>query len=260
MKNRINIDFPASRFSMILGLFGLGKIWELIDLYFSGVFIIGKVFLMVVFLIWVIFVILYIAKWYYNYKIALEEIKHPIMNNYVGLIGVTALLMSMVIFPYHAIISEVLFIVGLIFQLVYGIYFTQQKWQNSYNLNYITPALYLPTVAGSFVTALACATFQYVNLGYLFLGIGFVSWLSLESIIMNRLFKEKLPEEFKTTLGIMMAPAAIGGAAYFALNKGILNIVIIFLLGYSLFHFLVFSKILIEILEVVFYRFMARVL
>lgn len=249
MYNKEKFDLQASRFGIILGLFGLGNIWKLINLPYVDNKLISETIMFIVFLLWGLFVMLYIIKWVFNFKDSIEEFKHPIKNNYIGLLGVTMILNATTIFIYYPLLGKSLFVLGLILQLGYGVVFTEQTWKNHYELNFITPSLYIPTVAGNFVSAMVAGMFHYYTLGYFFLGVGFFSWLSLESIIMNRLKKEKFPLEYKPTLGIMMAPPAIACAACLALNLGEINIIIKCLLGYALFQLLVFFKIFISILK-----------
>ena len=245
--NNYRINFPVSRFGIILGLFGLGKIWKLSNVFFSE--LIGEIITLFTLLVWAIFMIFFILKWITRYEEAMVELKHPIKNNYIGLPAVTMMLMAMVLYSYSQVVAHFLFILGMVVQSLYGVFFTEQIWKNSSQFNFITPSLYIPTVAGNFVTAMVSGFFHYTTLGYLFLGIGFFSWLSLESIIMNRLKKDKLPLEFKPTMGILMAPPAIACAAYLSLNDGEINHFVVFLLGYALFQFLVFLKILRSILK-----------
>lgn len=249
MYSKEKFNFEASRFGIILGLFGLGNIWKLINLPYVDTKLISEVIMLIVFLLWSLFVILYIIKWFFNFKDALEEFKHPIKNNYIGLLGATMILNATTINTYYPILGKSLFFLGLIIQLGYGILFTEQTWKNDHEFNLITPSLYLPTVAGNFIAAMVAGIFQYNTLGYFFLGIGFFSWIALESIILNRLKTEKLPVEFKPTLGIMMAPPAIASAAYLALNFSEINILITCILGYAFFHLLIFLKIFFSILK-----------
>ena len=245
-----NFNFKTGRFGIILGLFGLGTIWKQSLVLFNGLqFIIGEFILLVTFVIWGLFTLLYLLKWKYNFQEALKELRHPIQNNYIGLVGVTMMLMALVVQNYQAILGEIFFFLGLIIQLLYGVFFTEQTWKNNPNFNFITPSLYLPTVAGNFVSAMVAGQLHYNTLGYFFLGIGFFSWLSLESIIMNRLKKEDFPEEYKPTLGIMMAPPAIACAACLSLNMGEINVLILCLIGYALFHFIIFIKLFFSIIK-----------
>ena len=235
--------FRASYLSSILGLFGLGNIWREAHLLWGVSKWIGEIVLLFTAFIWVLLILLFILKWIVNYKEAIYELNHPIKNNYIGLLGVTFLLMAVIAFPYSYKIALILFVLGGITQFIYGIFFTERMWLKTPNVNFITPALYLPTVAGNFVSALVAGLFGFNILGMLFLGIGFFSWFSLESIIMNRLKKESVSNDFKPTLGIMMAPPAIAGAASISLNLNE-SPFIYFLIGYALFQFLIFSRIL----------------
>ncbi len=235
--------FHASYLSSILGLFGLGNIWREASLLWGGAKWIGEIILLLTVLIWIVLVTLFIFKWITDYKEALYELNHPIKNNFIGLLGVTFLLISVIVFPYSYKVALTLFIIGGGVQLLYGIFFTERIWLKTHHFNFITPALYLPTVAGNFVSALVAGLFEFNTLGMLFLGIGFFSWLSLESIIMNRLKKETISNDFKPTLGIMMAPPAIAGAACISLNLNE-SPVLYFLIGYALFQFFIFLKFL----------------
>jgi tellurite resistance protein len=50
----------------------------------------------------------------------------------------------------------------------------------------VTPAIYLPTVAPSFVAGTASDAFGFHQLGGLFFGAGLLSWLAIESLILHR--------------------------------------------------------------------------
>ena len=245
-----NFNFQTARFGIILGLFGLGTIWKQNTVLFKGEqAIIGEIILMATFCLWCLFMLLYFLKWRYNYQEALQELRHPIQNNYIGLSGVTMMLMATVLVKYYFILGAIFFFSGLIIQLAYGVFFTEQTWINYHKFNYITPSLYIPTVAGNFVSAMVAGVFHYYSLGHLFLGVGFFSWLTLESIIMNRLKQEEFPLAYKPTLGIMMAPPSIACAACLSLNLSELNLLIQCLLGYGLFHFIIFLKLFFSILK-----------
>ena len=235
-------NFLSARFSIILGLFGFGKMWSLSNLFFTNTYKIGEIILLITCLLWLVFIGLYGIKLIKKSNHFIDEIKDPINNNYIGLIGVSSMLIATVIKTYIYSLAELLFITGLCIQLGYGVYIKQKKWLTSHQHNYITPSLYIPSVAGNFVTALVAGVFDYKNVGYLFLGIGFFSWISLESIIMNRLYKVRLDDKYLNTLGIMVAPSSIAAMSCFALNEVDFNLMIRFLIGYGIFHLLVFLR------------------
>ena len=76
-------------------------------------------------------------------------------------------------------------------------------------------ACLLPLVAGCFVLANGLAQFGLPDWGQFAFGAGFFSWLAIESVLLHRLYTaEPLPEPLRPTLGIQLAPPAVGGLAY----------------------------------------------
>lgn len=173
----------------------------------------------------------------------MTEIKTISQSYFVGLSGVSTLLIALIFLPYYHDLSVFLFIIGASVQLLYGIYFIAKLWQQELPFHHITPALYLPTVAGNFVTSLVAGFLEYTHLGYFFMGIGFFSWLSLESIISDRIKKSIFPNELSPSIGIMMAPPAIACAAYLSNIKKDPDTIGLILFGYAIFQLLIFIKL-----------------
>jgi tellurite resistance protein len=79
--------------------------------------------------------------------------------------------------------------------------------------------------------------------------MGIFFWLSIESIIMNRLYKFKLEEEYQNTLGIMMAPPAIAALSWMSLHNNKFDLFTMVLLGYGLIQVLIFIKTLFLLIK-----------
>ena len=108
-----------------------------------------------------------------------------------------------------------------------------------------TPILYLPTVAGSFVSAIVASALGYREWSALFFGMGMFSWLALESIIMQRLYlMDALPKPLRPTLGIQLAPPVVGCVAYLGLTSGQPDIFAQILFGYGLVQALILLRLL----------------
>lgn len=71
----------------------------------------------------------------------------------------------------------------------------------------VTPALYLPTVGGGLVGAMAFNALGYPGWAALLFGMGLASWALLEARVLNRLFEGSMPEAFRPTIGIELALA-----------------------------------------------------
>ena len=68
-------------------------------------------------------------------------------------------------------------------------------------------------VGGSFVSAIACGLFGYPDAGLLFFGVGFFSIIVMESVILTRLLAHGIPVALRATMGIHLAPPAVGSVA-----------------------------------------------
>src|SRR4051812_3337977 len=115
-------------------------------------------------------------------------------------------------------------------------------WMGDRAFEATTPILYMPTVGGGFVAAIACASFGMRELGLLFFGAGLLSWLTLESIVVHRLILLTLPVPLRASLGLHLAPPAVACVAYPAVTDGPPDRLAQILFGYALFQALVMVR------------------
>lgn len=77
----------------------------------------------------------------------------------------------------------------------------------------ITPALYVPPLAGGLVGAMAMSNLGYAGWATFLLGVALSSWAILELRILNRLFEGPLPEPMRPTIGFELAPPTVATLA-----------------------------------------------
>lgn len=233
------INVPVSFFGMVLGLVGLGDCWRVATLAWGMPAQIAHGIMLLSFALWAVLTVFYIGKWLLNRAEALAEWHDPLQGCFVGLAAVATLLAGIAIAPLHQSLAFVLFVVGSTSQLAYAVYFTGRLWRGERAVGTVSAALYLPTVAGNFVSAFCAGYLGHPDVGVLFLGAGFASWLSLESVITHRLAHHAtLPAPMRPTLGIMLAPPAVGCVGYLFVTGGLaggpVDLFAQLLLGYAL--------------------------
>jgi tellurite resistance protein len=220
---------------MILGLVGLGNIWRVGSKMWGLPHAVGEIIMAVAVVIWALLVASYVAKWITSSDEARAELAHPVLCCFIGLVPVSAALIGLAFAPYSPGIAVVLFWIGSLGQLAFSLFRTGQLWKGGRDPNTTTPVLYLPSVAGSFISSIAATAFGYPELAQLFFGVGLFSWLAIESIILQRLYiQESLPKPIRATLGIQLAPSVVGCAAYLGLTTGKPDLFAHMLLGYGL--------------------------
>lgn len=226
---------PAGYFGMPLGIsaFGLGLRFAGQKGIMSAAW--GEGIIAVAAVIWCYLVAAYIAKWFVVRKAALEEMQHTILCCFISLIPITTMLMGTCALPYSKSLAWVLWIAGIAGQLAFAGYRAAGLLRGLHTPEATTPILYLPTVAGNFVSASSLAAAGYPDFGMFFLGAGVLAWFSLESVILQRLRTlAPMPLPLRPSMGIQIAPALVGAATYLSVNGGTIDAIVLGLLGYGM--------------------------
>jgi tellurite resistance protein len=226
---------PASSFSIVLGLAGLGNDW----LAAAALWRFDAGFAHALFVltagVWCVLVVGYAMKWVARRDEALGEVRHPIKCCFVSLVPISGTLVGMGVRTWVPVAGTTMIAAGTAGQLAFSVYRSGGMMRGGRQLADATAVMYLPTVAGNFVSAIALASIGQHDLARCFFGAGMLSWFALESIITNRLYHgEPLPEAIRPTLGIQLAPPVVGSVAYLSVTGGRVDGFLFCLFGYGL--------------------------
>jgi tellurite resistance protein len=239
------IAVPASMFGMVLGIVGLGGSWRIAARVWALPSWPGEAIIGLGVAVWLVLLVLYAAKWVVRRQESLTEFHHPVQCCFVGIVPVSTALVGLALRPYDHTMSLWIAGAGIAGQLVFGVYRTGELWKGDRDPAATTPVLYLPTVAGSFVSAIALGAFGFREWGAPFFGAGLLSWLAIESVLIHRLYVvSELAPALRPTLGIALAPPAVGCLAYLSLTQGPPDLIVKGLLGYAFFQSLVLSRLI----------------
>lgn len=152
---------------------------------------------------------LYITKCIRHPKLFAAEFKHPLFGSLTALIPLSLLLVTVYFGrPNHD--GWLLFtLFAIILQGVIAIRVVAMLTTAALPATAVTPALYLPPVAGGFVAGMALSSLAYPGWAALLFGMGLVSWALLEVRVLNRLFEGAMPEALRPTIGLELAPASV---------------------------------------------------
>ncbi len=236
---------PASYFGIILGLAGLGGAWRAAHQLWGLPSSIGETLMGLGALIWATLLALYVHKWVVRRDDAIAELKHPIQCCFVGLVGVSTLLIAGAALPYSRPLALSLFVLGALYTIVFGVWRTGGLWMGGRDPSTTTPVLYLPTVAGAFVMATQAGALGYRDFGQYAFGVGLFSWLAIESVLWQRLYNApEMALALRPTVGIQLAPPSVGAVAYLSITQGTPNVVAHALIGYALLQVLLLARLL----------------
>ena len=204
-------------FAIPLGLMGLASAWQrLVPLGIT----IGNPLSFYLFAtalgLFVLLLLLWLAKLARHTAIALHEWQHPVQGALLALIPLNVLLAVAMVAPIVPGLDAVWLPATMAALLMQGLL----AWQVVARLSsgqtpteLVTPALYLPTVAGGFVGSMTLHALGQPGWAALLVGMGLGAWALLEMRILNRLFAGPLPPTLRPTLGMEIAPAAVGSLA-----------------------------------------------
>lgn len=235
---------PASFFGMVLGLAGLGNAWRLATKVWHLPAFVGEAISLLAIAVWAILIVLFALKWLLAREEALKEVAHPVQCCFIGLAGVATMLAAGSLLPYSHAAAGVIFGLGALYTLFFAVWRMGGLWQGDRQDASTTAVLYLPAVAGSFVTAIVAGGLGYTDVGQYVFGAGFFTWLAIESVLLHRLFTVTLPPPMRPTLGIQLAPAPVGALAYLSVSQGAPDMVTHALIGYGILQALILLRLL----------------
>jgi tellurite resistance protein len=241
---------PAAFFGIVLGLAGLGNAWRAAHQVWRMPALVGEVLMALATIVWALLLLLFILRWVLAREQSLGEAHHPVQCCFIGLAGVATMLIALAALPYSSISAEILFGVGAAFTLGFALWRTGLLWRGNRDHTATTPVLYLPTVAGGFVTAIVASGLGYPDWGQFAFGAALFSWFAIESVLLHRLYTvTTLPIALRPTLGIQLAPPTVGAVAYLGINGGVPDLVAHVLVGYGLLQALLLLRLLPWIME-----------
>jgi tellurite resistance protein len=240
-----HFSVPASSFGIVLGMAGLSNCWRFAHVIWGLDARIGDALFALTTLVWLALLLGYTTKWMRDHDDAMAEFGHPIQCCFIGLVPVSTLLVGTWFATWSDSLGPMLVLLGAAGQLGFSMYRSGALLRGGRKHEDTTAVMYLPTVAGNFVSCIALSSIGYADLAKLFFGAGLFSWLALESVITNRLYTaEPLAQGVRPTLGIQLAPPAVASIAYLSISHNSIDIVFLALFGYALLQLLLLVRLL----------------
>lgn len=206
--------FPVGLFAIPVGLLALAGAWRRAQTFgWSLTPPVGNALAWSAMVLLAVLLLLYLLKCLTYPQVVAADFIHPLPGSLMALIPLSFLL-GIVYFgqPDHA--GWLLLALGaLLLQGVVAIRIVSIITITALPVAAVTPALYIPPVAGGFVGAMALATLGYPGWAALLFGMGLASWALLEIRVLNGLFEGTMPETLRPTIGMELAPPTVATLA-----------------------------------------------
>ena len=214
---------PVPLFAVVMGLGGLGLAWRRAHEVLGWPGVVGEALLVLAAVGFVAILALYATKLARRPAAVRAEFRHPIRVNFFPAISISTLLMAGALLPHAIGLAEALFLIGAAGQLVLALVIINRWITHNIEIQHSNPAWFIPVV-GNILVPVFGVRLGWPELSWFFFSVGVVFWLLLFTIVLYRIiFHDQLPQKFLPTLFILMAPPAIGLAAYLQLNGGVFD-------------------------------------
>ena len=201
---------PVALFAIPVGLFALAGAWRRASTFgWSAAPLLAETLGWIALAVLALLALLYAAKLLRHPQAVAAEYSHPLASSLMALLPL-AFLLCIVHFgqPRHA--GWLLMLLAtLAFMGVVAIRIVALITTGALPAAAVTPALYIPPVAGGLVGGMALAVLGYPGWAALLFGMGLISWALLEVRVLHRLFEGAMPEALRPTIGVELAPPTI---------------------------------------------------
>jgi tellurite resistance protein len=244
---------PAGFFGIAVGMLAIAGAWRVAAKLWQVPPAAATALTIVALVVWAVITSLYALKWVAHPVAARKEWEHEVQSSFIALGPVSAMLAAQALKAWTHDLAFALFVVGAVAQVAVGVMLHGRLWQGGRNAELATPAIYLPTVAPSFVAAATAASFGYPDAAMLFFGAGVLSWLAIESKLLHRAaFGAPTAPALRPTFGVQLAPPVVGGVAWMLITgsafhgemTGATGLVAYGLLGYGIYQALLLLRLL----------------
>ena len=236
---------PAGLFGIVLGVVGLANAWRTASKLWGLPAGVGEAISFAGVGIWCTLLILYGAKVMSRRVEANAEFRHPVLCCFLGLIPLSTALVGGSTYRYGGAGSMGLVVIGVLGTVAFAVYRSGALWKGGRDDTATTPVLYLPGVAGNFGSAIALGGVGHAEWGVPLFGAGLLAWLAIESVLLHRLYLvSELAVGLRPTMGIQLAPPAVGCYAYLSVTSGPPDLIVQVLIGYALFQLMILLRML----------------
>jgi tellurite resistance protein len=223
---------PPNLFGIALGLSGLSALWAFAATSFGGPAGVGEALGVLAAVVWIDLMVAYLRQ---GPRRILADARDATVGPFLAAPVMAAYVLAAGVLEPHAPgAAQAIVIVFLVVGLLVSGLLTGQWLTGGYEEETFGPAFFLPGIGIGFVGADAAATVGLHSIAELFFGIGFVGWVFISSVALNRMFfRPPLAPNLIPTMAIEMAPAAVAGNAYFLIHPGPPDLLLLGLSGYG---------------------------
>jgi len=210
---------PFNTLAISFGLAGLASLWSTMAAALALTDVIPIVLWLGAATSWVWLIVAHLVRGARSEETLLSQLRHPAQGPIVAIVPVVGMLLGSelyIIWPIGGFVlaAASFLLAGVCAAWILAFWHTGQLNQEAFHGAFLLPTVASPLIASATAAKLG---FPMIAMGAFAVGIFF--WVVLVTVLLSRLaFFPPLPDPLTPTLAILIAPPAVAGAAWFAMN------------------------------------------
>jgi tellurite resistance protein len=210
---------PLNTFAIGFGLVGLAEVWSAAGATLALPTLLVQAFWAIAAVGWLWLIVAHLVRGARSPDTLRSQLRNPTQAPMATLVPTTAMLLAADLRDFVPLAGLILFIVAVVAAALFAGWLIATWLQGGLALESVHGGYLLPTVAAGLVGADAAAHVGLLLLGWALFGVGVFFWAVLTVIVILRLaLRPSLPDPLVPTMAILVAPPAVGGIAWFALD------------------------------------------
>jgi tellurite resistance protein len=218
---RSRTHFPLNSLAIPLGLAGLAQVWSIATAALGTPFALTQAFWLVAALAWIVMAAAHAHR---DRRVAQgfsHQLTHFAHGPLAALLPLSAMLLGADLHRTFPLAGTALTLISIIAAAVFGAWMMSFWMSGEMALESVHGGYYLPISAAGLVGALTAAQTGLDWLAVASFAIGLFFWVVISMLLFLRLaLRPAMPAPLVPTLVIMIAPPAVGAAAWLAISNG----------------------------------------
>jgi tellurite resistance protein len=213
---------PLNTLAIAFGLAGLAQDWSLAHRYLGAPLAIADGLWAVVTISWLWLLVAHLVRGRRSAQSLAAQLRHPAQGPIAAIIPIVAMLIGANLYRYWPAGGRIMVVLAVIAAGLFAAWLLSRWAGGGVPIESVHGAYLLPTAAAGLVAA-ACSSqvgFASLAIGALIVGLAF-SIIVFLLILARLMFLPPLPDALAPTMAILVAPPAVAGEAWFAINGGV---------------------------------------
>ena len=210
---------PLNTLAISFGVTGLAVLWSTVAADLGWTPYISAVLWLVAAVVWAWLIVAHARRGLHSSDTLAGQLRHPAQGPIAAIVPAVGMLLGAELYLVAPVAGAVLALVSLVAAAAFAGWILAHWHRGRLSPEAFHGAYLLPTVAGAFIASIATARLGLHGIAFASFAVGVFFWVVIVTVLLARLaFFPPLPDALTPTLAILVAPPAVGGTAWFAMN------------------------------------------